>query len=89
MAAITSNSDLAVYGKVKTIIGKLYTCTAKEQIDTLFEQAHITDPQEKITLLRECMEVESVYGTPETITAEDEYDFECAVFVEGTWRMLN
>ena len=82
MAAITSNSDLAVYGKVKTIIGKLYTCTAKEQIETLFEQ-------EKITLLRECMEVESVYGTPETITAEDEYDFECAVFVEGTWRMLN
>lgn len=81
--------NIAAYDKVKSIIKCLYTCTAKEQVDDIFAENSIIDAEEKIKLLRECMEIESVYGTPEIISPEEEYEFECAVFVEGTWRMLN
>lgn len=81
--------SLEVYDKIKTVLEKLYLCTEKKQIDTVFEEAGITDFQKRINLLRKCMEVENVYGTPETISSEEEYEFECAVFEEGTWRMLN
>jgi hypothetical protein len=82
-------TPLEVYDKIDTVLKKLYLCTAKSQIDSVFDEAAITEPKEKINLLRKCMEVENVYGTPEKISDEDEYEFECAVFEEGTWRMLN
>lgn len=82
-------TPLEVYDKIDTVLKKLYLCTAKSQIDSVFDEAAITEPKEKINLLRKCMEVENVYGTPERISDEDEYEFECAVFEEGTWRMLN
>ena len=69
-----------VYDKINIILKNLYTCTDKNGVK---------DFPERIKLLRRCMEVEHVYGTPETLTDEDDYEFECAVFVEGTWRMLN
>lgn len=82
-------TPLEVYDKIDTVLKKLYLCTAKSQIDSVFDEAAITEPKEKINLLRKCMEVENIYGTPEKISDEDEYEFECAVFEEGTWRMLN
>ena len=73
-------TPLEVYDKIDTVLKKLYLCTAKSQIDSVFDEAAITEPKEKINLLRKCMEVENVYGTPEKISDEDEYEFECAVF---------
>lgn len=78
-----------VYDKINIILKNLYTCTDKTQIDNVFDKNGVNDFPERIKLLRRCMEVEHVYGTPETLTDEDDYEFECAVFVEGTWRMLN
>jgi len=78
-----------VYDKINIILKNLYTCTDKTQIDDVFDKNGVNDFPERIKLLRRCMEVEHVYGTPETLTDEDDYEFECAVFVEGTWRMLN
>lgn len=82
-------AELEVYDKIDAVLKRLYLCTEKSQIDTVFKEASISQPLEKINLLRKCMGVEKVYGTPETITDDDEYEFECAVFEEGTWRMLN
>lgn len=81
--------DVDAYDKIKSIIKSLYTCTDKEQVEQIFIQNGVKKAEEKIKLLRECMEIEAVYGTPENISPEDDYEFECAVFVEGTWRMLN
>ena len=78
-----------VYDKINIILKNLYTCTDKTQIDDVFDKNGVKDFPERIKLLRRCMEVEHVYGTPETLTDEVDYEFECAVFVEGTWRMLN
>lgn len=82
-------AELEVYDKIDAVLKKLYLCTEKSQIDAVFKDASINQPTEKINLLRKCMGVETVYGTPEKISDEDEYEFECAVFEEGTWRMLN
>ena len=78
-----------VYDRINIILQHLYTCTDREQIDNLFDKNGVDNLQERIKLLRKCMDVECVYGTPETLTDKDDYEFECAVFVEGTWRMLN
>lgn len=78
-----------VYDRINIILQNLYTCTDREQIDNLFDKNGVDNLQERIKLLRKCMDVERVYGTPETLTDKDDYEFECAVFVEGTWRMLN
>lgn len=82
-------AESEVYDKIDDVLKRLYLCTEKSQIDDVFREASISNPAEKIRLLRKCMDVEKVYGTPEKITEDDEYEFECAVFEEGTWRMLN
>ena len=82
-------AKLAVYNTIDSVLKQLHLCTEKSQIDAVFNKAEINDPSEKIDLLRKCMGVENVYGTPEEVSDEDEYDFECAVFEEGTWRMLD
>ena len=87
MAAMEISVD--VYDKINIILKNLYTCTDKTQIDDVFDKNGVDSLLERIKLLRKCMAVERVYGTPETLTDKDDYEFECAVFVEGTWRMLN
>lgn len=82
-------AKLDVYNTIDSVLKRLYLCTEKSQIDSVFKDADINNPSEKISLLRKCMDVENVYGTPEKVSDEDEYEFECAVFEEGTWRMLN
>lgn len=86
---MTKGTSVEMYDKISQVLKELYLCTERTQIDKIFSNAKISNPREKIKLLRKCMEVENVYGTPETVSDEDEYDFECAVFEEGTWRMLN
>ena len=87
MATVGISVD--VYDKINIILKNLYTCTDKTQIDDVFDKNGVDSLSERIALLRRCMNVECVYGTPETLTDKDDYEFECAVFVEGTWRMLN
>lgn len=86
---MTKGTSVEMYDKISQVLKELYLCTERAQIDKIFSNAKISSPREKINLLRKCMEVENVYGTPEKVSDEDEYDFECAVFEEGTWRMLN
>lgn len=82
-------SNIDVYNQVDAVLKRLYGFTEKRQIDALFDEQNITDYDERIKLLHKCMEVEEVYSTPEQASAEDEYNFTCAVFEEGTWRMLS
>lgn len=86
-SAVVSNID--VYNRIDSVLKRLYGLTKKEQIDMLFDDEKIADYNERTKLLHKCMEIESVYSTPEQTSAKEEYEFTCAVFAEGTWRMLN
>ena len=81
-------TSMDVYKKIAAIVKRLYLCTEKAQIEELFIAENIIDYKERIALMQKCMGVEDVYNTPEKITPKEEYDFECEVFEEGTWRLL-
>lgn len=82
-------SDLLVYKKIDDLIKNLSKCTTRTQIDSIFSDAGITDYNERIQLLDKCMGFKRSFGTPEKVSIESEYDFECATFEDGTWRMLS
>jgi hypothetical protein len=85
----TEQTKLDVYDTINSVIENLYCCFTEKQIDDVFEKANITEPTDRIRIMRKCMGVLQTFGTEEQISIEEEYDFEKAVFVEGTWRMLN
>lgn len=82
-------SGMDVYKQIDSILKRLYLCTEKAQIDELFDKERISNYKERIELIHQCMGVKDICNTPEKITAEAEYDFECAIFEEETWRLLN
>jgi hypothetical protein len=82
-------SILDAYNKIDHLVKKLYLCTEKEEIDTLFEENKIADYKERSILLSKCMGVIKSFGISEETTDEEDYEFDCAVFVEGTWRLLD
>ncbi len=87
---MANQKNIDMFNKFNSVIDNLYSCTEREQIDSIFSEADIKDFKTRITLLDRCMGVSETYGTPEEdLTDEDEYNFECAVFVEGSWRMLS
>ncbi|MBQ9239382.1 MAG: hypothetical protein IJ191_08770 [Treponema sp.] len=89
MSIALRKGSVAAYDQIDALLKQLYLCTEKQQIDSLFSESKISDYKDRILLLYKCMGVEEVCSTPEKISDKDEYEFECAVFVEGTWRLLN
>ena len=81
-------TSMDVYKKIAAILKRLYLCTEKAQIEELFIAENIVDYKERIELLQECMSMEDICNMPEKITPKEEYDFECEIFEEGTWRLL-
>lgn len=81
-------TGMDVYKKIAAILKRLYLCTNRAQIDELFIAENIIDYKERIALMQKCMGAEDICNMPENITAKEEYDFECEVFEEGTWRLL-
>ena len=81
-------TGMDVYKKIAAILKRLYLCTEKAQIEELFIAENIIDYKERIALMQKCMGMEDICNMPENITAKEEYDFECEVFEEGTWRLL-
>lgn len=80
---------LDAYNKIDNLLKKLYLCTEKEEIDVLFEENGITDYTERSVLLHRCMGFQNIHSTPDPAENEDLYNFDVAVFVDGTWRFLD
>ena len=70
-------------------VKRLYSCTTVDQISAIFTKYDIKSPEDKKELLHRCMDIEDYFDSPhETISAEDEYDYAEAVFLEGSWRLM-
>ncbi|MCL2609356.1 MAG: hypothetical protein FWD94_05580 [Treponema sp.] len=73
----------------KGAVERLYSCTTREQISSVFSRYDINDLVDKRELLYQCMDIESYFDVPhEELSAEDEYDYTVSVFIEGSWRLL-
>ncbi|GMO24906.1 MAG: hypothetical protein Ta2B_04360 [Termitinemataceae bacterium] len=74
--------------KVDQIVDDLVVSTEKEQVEDIFVKNSITDKEERIKLLRKSMKVLDTSNTESSLSLEDQYSDELAIFLEGTWRFL-
>ena len=68
------------------MLEKLNTCTSQHDIDAVFNEEGIHDYRERSNILRRCMRVQEILGDAGISSEKDEYEFDCAVFLEGSWR---
>lgn len=72
----------------KEMLKKLNDCSSKEDIDFVFETEKIDSYRKRCDVLRRCMGVMEEYGAIGELSEKDDYEFDCAVFLEGSWRSL-
>lgn len=74
----------------RTVTESLPLLTREEEVESLFTSAEISDPKEKKDALFSAMGFDAEYNLPsdDTISPEDEYKAELAIFLEGSWRLL-
>jgi hypothetical protein len=74
--------------KVDTIVDNLFISMKKEQVEDVFSENSIGDKSERIRLLRKCMHVLDTSNSGDSISLDDEYSDELAIFLNGKWRFL-
>jgi len=74
--------------KAEDIISGLFVSVKREQVESVFVKNDITDSEDRIQLLRECMGVISTSDIGDSLSPEDQYSDELEIFLEGTWRLL-
>lgn len=74
----------------RSLLEKLKPCQNQDDIDSVFDAEHINGLDKRIAALRRIMQITVLNSIPhETAeTLADDYAFECAVFLEGSWRAL-
>ena len=65
------------------MLEKLTTCTSQHNIDAVFDEEGIHDYRERSNILRRCMRVQEILGDAGIPSEKDDYEFDCAVFLEG------
>ena len=68
------------------ILKKLNTCTSQHDIDAVFDEEGIHGYRERCNALRRCMRIQETLGDIGISPEKDDYEFDCAVFLEGSWR---
>jgi hypothetical protein len=75
--------------KVDNIVDSLLVSFDKSKVEDVFSKNDIEDKEERIRLLRKCMQVIDTSNVDgDTISADNEYSDELEIFVEGSWRFL-
>ena len=80
------NEEVAYSEAEKILFQKLLDCTSQTEIDNVFINERITDLRERVNILRKVMKVSMVYDTKGNEVVWDDYSFDCAVFLEGSWK---
>ena len=70
------------------LLDKLTVCTSQQELDAVFEREGIADLQERCNALRRCMRIQEILGDVGVFSEQDDYDFDCAIFLEGSWRIM-
>ena len=70
------------------LLDKLTICTSQQEIDAVFEREGIADLRKRCNTLRRCMRIQEILGDIGVFSEQDDYVFDCAAFLEGSWRMM-
>jgi hypothetical protein len=68
-------------------IAAIRTCKNRIMLDDMLKRFDITDKQEIIECLNECMYNPQTFFSSQTITLDEELEFTKQVFLTGTWRL--
>ena len=68
------------------LLDKLTVCTSQHDIDTVFDEEGVYEYRERCNILRRCMRVQEILGDIGISSEKDDYEFDCAVFLEGSLR---
>lgn len=79
------NDNVLLNKKEKELKEELLTCTTQSEVNSVFEKHNITTSLEKINKLRKFMNVGTVYDSG---TTEEDFEFDSAVFLEGSWKNI-
>ena len=82
-------SSIAIYNKVEEVLRRLYLCTEQEQIEDVFNKYEIKSFKERSDFLKKRMGILETTGTPDDTSEKEDYEFDCAVFIDGTWRLVH
>jgi len=87
MEGITMNLTEAS-NKVESIVDELFISMNEAQVENVFTKNSVDDKLERIKLLRKCMRFIDASNSNNSITIDDEYSDELAIFLDGRWRLL-
>lgn len=68
------------------ILEKLNTCASQHDIDAVFDEEGIHGYRKRCNILRRCMHIQEILGDTGVFSEKDDYEFDCAVFLESSWR---
>jgi hypothetical protein len=68
-------------------IAAIRTCKNRESLDRMLKHFELTNPQETIDFLNECMYSPQTFSSPKQVTIEVELEITKQIFLTGTWRL--
>jgi len=70
---------------------QLPKCASRNEVEALFDSNEIRDPLERKKFLFNAMGFDDSFNADDgqEISAEQQYETELAIFVEGTWRLYS
>ncbi|MDR0444413.1 MAG: hypothetical protein LBH44_13515 [Treponema sp.] len=74
--------------KADSVVNDLLVSMKKEQVENIFTVNSIDDKQDRILLLRKCMNVLGTSNSNSVVSLDDEYNDELEIFLSGRWRFL-
>jgi hypothetical protein len=74
--------------KVDNIVDGLFASFDKVSVENVFAKHEIGEKEERIQLLRKCMNVIDTSNVSEILSVDDDYNDELEIFIEGSWRFL-
>jgi hypothetical protein len=71
----------------KIVIGALKACTTRESIEDTFERYNITNTQEKIDKLNQCMGDPQTFFSSGKVSLEETYELTIQMFLTMSWKL--
>jgi hypothetical protein len=71
----------------KIIIGALKECTSRETIEDTFRRFQLTDLQEQIDRLNDCMGNPETFFSSEEVSLKNKYELTIQMFLTMSWKL--
>jgi hypothetical protein len=71
----------------KIVIGALKECTTKESIEDTFRLYDITDTQERIDKLNQCMGDPQTFFSSDKVSLDETYELTIQMFLSMSWKL--